>query len=119
MSHPSSRVHNVTIRVNMYLAAHPSATECNGCVTDYRQGVDTHPPRWEDGYMNTPDIVEAQFSATYPHLSAVLTGGSAYINEHGDIVGIAADGVEVSLGVTHRVDLAERYLTDFPTPAHW
>ncbi len=59
----------------------------------------------------------AQPSKT-PILDGLLISGAARI-EDGTIVGIASDGIEVSLGVAHNPAAAEVYLTDFPTPDTW
>lgn len=53
-----------------------------------------------------------------PILDALIASGDAR-HEGGTIVGIAADGVEVALGVSHAPEVCETYLRDFPTPDMW
>jgi len=58
------------------------------------------------------------FGYKYPILNARIEEGSIYIvGLH--LIGIAADGVKVSIGSIESPELAERYLTDFPTPDVW
>ena len=53
-----------------------------------------------------------------PILDALIEAGHIEIVD-GTYVGIASDGERLNIGVTHMPGLAERYLTDYPTPEVW
>jgi len=55
---------------------------------------------------------------TYPILDSLIASGAArHVN--GTIIGIASDGEEVAIGVSHDLAACEAYLRDFPTPEVW
>lgn len=54
-----------------------------------------------------------------PILDGLILGGAVYVSEHDELIGIAADGVEVHIGNVHDKPAAERYLADHPTPDTW
>lgn len=54
-----------------------------------------------------------------PRLQALIDADHAYIDTHGGVIGIAADGVELSLGNRYTFPVIEQYLADYPTPEHW
>lgn len=53
-----------------------------------------------------------------PILNSLIASGAIRVVDR-DLIGTAADGVEVLIGSIGHESLAERYLSDFPTPAHW
>ncbi|KMM45619.1 hypothetical protein CWIS_09780 [Cellulomonas sp. A375-1] len=51
-------------------------------------------------------------------IDALVAAGHAYWDTDGTLVGIAADGVHVSLNYGDRA-VALRYLAEYPTPDTW
>lgn len=54
-----------------------------------------------------------------PILDGLAAAGLIWIDSHGEYVGVARDGVEVSLGMVGYEADVERYLRAHPTPADW
>jgi hypothetical protein len=63
--------------------------------------------------------VTKRFASAYPILAARLEDGTVVVNNLGDLIGTAGDGVEVNLGSMYSPERAEMYLTDFPSPSDW
>ena len=55
----------------------------------------------------------------YPRIAALMDAGHIRIESDGSLTGIAADGVEVSLWNTNKLNILDTYLRDFPTPESW
>ncbi len=63
--------------------------------------------------------VTPEFASAYPILADRLEDGTVVVNNLGDLIGTASDGVEVSLGSIYSPTSTELYLNDFPTPSDW
>ena len=53
----------------------------------------------------------------FPNIARLIAAGSAYIDDHGLLIGRASDGQEVTLGIVGSD--AEQYLVRNPTPDKW
>lgn len=58
-----------------------------------------------------------------PITQELLDNGTIYVNESGEILGLAADGTEVCFGYADEfltsAESLEAYFTEFPTPFCW